>query len=315
MSNKDLSHLTTLQYEVTQNNATEPPFENEYNDFFETGLYVDIVSGEVLFSSLHKFPSPCGWPAFYKAIGRDNIIQVEDRSHGMKRIEVRSKLADSHLGHVFSDGPAPTGIRYCINSAAIKFIPVSELEKYGLNDYQDHFLISKKNQRSVGQIEYATLGAGCFWGVEAILKGKEGVLKATSGYCGGDIANPTYQQICTGRTGHAEVVQVEYDSSVLSFEELLNYFFRLHDPTTLNAQGVDIGTQYRSVIFFHTDEQKEIAKKVIDTLNRSGKYQQPIVTELSQFETFYPAEDYHQDYYHKKYAGGFGPICHFVREE
>lgn len=136
---RDLKHLTPLQYEVTQNNGTEPPFHNEFNNFFEPGIYVDVVSGEPLFSSLHKFPSPCGWPAFYQAIECENIVEVEDNSLGMRRVEVRSKLANSHLGHVFEDGPPPTGIRYCINSAALRFIPLEDLAKYNLEKYKADF--------------------------------------------------------------------------------------------------------------------------------------------------------------------------------
>lgn len=133
---KEFSHLTDLQYEVTQNNATERPFTGEYDDFYETGLYVDVVSGEVLFSSLDKYDAHCGWPSFTKPVRNDQIIEKTDWSYNMHRIEVRSKEADSHLGHVFTDGPMDKGgLRYCINSAALRFVPVDQLEEQGYGAY------------------------------------------------------------------------------------------------------------------------------------------------------------------------------------
>jgi len=311
---KDLTKLTELQHHVTQENGTEPPFTNEYNDFFEEGLYLDIVSNEVLFSSKHKFASPCGWPAFYKSIAKENLKLVEDMTHGLKRVEVRSKLGDSHLGHVFNDGPAPTGVRYCINSASLKFIPKKDLKTENLSEYIAEFEQEPESKKPVKRA-FATVGAGCFWGVEALFKELDGVLNVTSGYCGGKTLNPTYEDICTGQSGHAEVVQVEFNENVLSFENLLTYFFRLHDPTTLNSQGYDIGTQYRSVIFFHSQDQEQIARDLIQKITIEKKYKNPIVTEITKFETFYSAEEYHQDYYEKKYSGGHGPICHILREE
>ncbi|SDJ11465.1 methionine-R-sulfoxide reductase [Natribacillus halophilus] len=141
---KDLKErLTPLQYEVTQNDATERPFENEYWNHFEEGIYVDIVSGQPLFTSRDKFESSCGWPSFTNPIEEDDVKENLDTSHGMRRTEVRSKEADSHLGHVFPDGPGPTGLRYCMNSAAMKFIPVDELEKEGYGEYKAHFTEEK----------------------------------------------------------------------------------------------------------------------------------------------------------------------------
>lgn len=124
-----IDHLTEEQKYVTQESGTERPYQNQFWDFFDAGIYVDIVSAEVLFASIHKFSSQCGWPSFYKSCAPDNLIYVEDQSHGMKRVEVRSKAANSHLGHIFTDGPAPTGLRFCINSAALRFIPKAELKE------------------------------------------------------------------------------------------------------------------------------------------------------------------------------------------
>ena len=145
--------------------------------------------------------------------------------------------------------------------------------------------------------ETATLGAGCFWCVDTIFRELQGVEKVESGYAGGRTANPTYRDVCSGMTGHAEVVQVTFDPSVLSFRDLLRVFFTVHDPTTADRQGADIGTQYRSIILYHSDEQRETAKQVIDELNREKVWDDPIVTQLVPFTTFYSAEKYHQDYY------------------
>lgn len=159
----------------------------------------------------------------------------------------------------------------------------------------------------------AIFGGGCFWGVEALFERLDGVSGAVSGYMGGAVENPTYEQICTGRTGHAEVVQVSYDPKIISFRELLDYFFRMHDPTTPNQQGVDIGDQYRSVIFAMSEEQEKEAKDFIAFLEKKNAFGKPIVTEVSMAPTFWPAEEYHQDYYQKKYRGAEGPICHVLR--
>jgi len=146
-------------------------------------------------------------------------------------------------------------------------------------------------------LETATLGGGCFWCVEAIYLDLKGVHAVVSGYAGGAIENPTYQQVCTGTTGHAEVTQITFDPEVISFEDLLYVFWRTHDPTTLNRQGADVGPQYRSVIFYHDNEQKNIAERSKQETDASGLWPNPIVTEIAPFRNFYEAEDYHQNYY------------------
>ena len=150
-----------------------------------------------------------------------------------------------------------------------------------------------------GSVEIATLGGGCFWCIEAIFQRLQGVQKVESGYSGGARKNPTYDQVSSGGTGHAEVIQITFDPSVISYAELLNVFFHLHDPTTLNQQGADSGTQYRSVIFFHGPEQQKTADEVKKKIGESGLWKDPIVTEISPFTEFYPAEDYHQNYYNE----------------
>jgi peptide-methionine (S)-S-oxide reductase len=168
--------------------------------------------------------------------------------------------------------------------------------------------------RSIAQpksaaMEIATLGGGCFWCTEAIYKELKGVVSVTSGYSGGEIVNPSYREVCTGRTGHAEVIEIKFDPAIISFSEILEVFFATHDPTTLNRQGADVGTQYRSVIFYHGQKQKETAESVITRLNQENVYGKPVVTEVIAWKNFFPAEDYHQDYFENNPTQSY---CQFV---
>ena len=158
-------------------------------------------------------------------------------------------------------------------------------------------------------MEIATFGGGCFWCTEAIFKELKGVVSVTSGYSGGEVVNPSYKEVCTGKTGHAEAVQIEFDPSVVPFSKLLEVFFATHDPTTLNRQGNDVGTQYRSVIFYHNQKQKETAEAVIDRLNKEDVYGKPIVTTVEPWKNFFKAEDYHQDYFENNPNQGY---CQYV---
>ncbi|MFO1475309.1 MAG: bifunctional methionine sulfoxide reductase B/A protein [Verrucomicrobiota bacterium] len=302
--------LSSEQFTVTQQCGTEPPFRNAYWDNHKPGIYVDVVSGEPLFSSLDKFDSGTGWPSFTKPVAGTEIVEKKDTEFGMVRTEVRSKMADSHLGHVFDDGPADKGgLRYCINSASLKFIPVDEMAQAGYGRYLGPF--EKSGLVKAPARETAILAGGCFWGMEEIIRKIPGVTQTTVGYTGGKLANPTYEEVCTGSTGHAEAIEVVFDPAVLSYEKLLDYFFRMHDPTTLNRQHNDVGTQYRSAIFYTSDAQKRTAERVKAQWEKSGKFDRPITTEVTAATKFYSAEDYHQKYL-VKHPGGY--TCHVLRD-
>jgi len=302
--------LSSEQFAVTQRCGTEPAFHNAYWDNHKSGIYVDVVSGEPLFSSLNKFDSGTGWPSFTRPLAGTEIVEKQDSTFGMERTEVRSKLADSHLGHVFDDGPADKGgLRYCINSAALKFIPIEDMDKAGYGQYLEPFVKAGLIKAPVH--ETAILAGGCFWGMEEIIRKIPGIIKTTVGYSGGTTPDPTYEEVCTGNTGHAESIQVEFDSSRLSYAELLEYFFRMHDPTTLNRQHNDVGTQYRSAIFYTSDAQKKTAEAVKEKWDKSGKFNRPITTEITAAGKFYPAEEYHQKYL-VKHPGGY--TCHVLRD-
>lgn len=167
----------------------------------------------------------------------------------------------------------------------------------------------KKNRMEDHKLETATFGTGCFWCSEAVFQQIKGIEKITPGYSGGQRANPTYEQVSTGATGHAEVTQIKYDPAVISYDELLEIFWKSHDPTTLNRQGADVGTQYRSVIFYHNEKQKELAEQYKKKLNEAGAFDAPIVTEIAPFKAFYPAEDYHVNYYNNNKRA---PYCTYV---
>jgi len=289
--------LDPIDRSVACDSGTERAFTGRFWDSKDEGTYVCVVCGLPLFTSGTKFDSGSGWPSYYEPFDPEHTVQVVDNSHGMTRTEVRCARSGTHLGHVFDDGPAPTHKRFCINSASLEFVPKGQTIPPLRNPLPD-------TDASAPGI--ATFGAGCFWGVEATFRKVQGVTDAQVGYCGGTAVDPSYKQVCAGSTGHAEAIEVKFDPGKVSYAELLEKFFSCHDPTQLNRQGPDVGSQYRSVIFFHNEAQQHTALSAIDKLFLSGRLPRPIATEVTKAAPFYRAEEYHQRYFEKHGGGGCG---------
>jgi peptide methionine sulfoxide reductase msrA/msrB len=281
--------LDPLEVEVTQKAGTERAFTGRYWDEHRKGTYVSVVGGLPLFRSEDKFDSGTGWPSFTKPLDEAHVILKTDVSHGMARTEVLDARSGAHLGHVFDDGPAPTGQRYCMNSAALRFVPDGE---------------ALPPESQPVKTETAYFAGGCFWGVEDVFEQIPGVLDAESGYMGGSVDRPTYRQVCSGSTGHAETVRVVFDPARVRYEDLLKVFFDNHDPTQIDRQGPDVGANYRSAVFASTPEQKKAAEAFVKALASTPRFQgKKIVTQIvDPGPRFWPAEDYHQDY-HRKHGG------------
>jgi peptide methionine sulfoxide reductase msrA/msrB len=284
--------LTPEQYRVLRKSGTERAFTGQYNDFYEEGVYICAACSTPLFSSGTKYNHGTGWPSFTAVLEEYNVEYRADYSLLMKRTEVRCGVCGSHLGHVFDDGPSPTHKHFCINSVALDFTSKDTGSTVSSTD-QEH------NEENKIVTETATFAAGCFWGVEHKFGQLKGVLSTTVGYSGGEVKNPSYKQVCSNETGHAEAVHIIYDPAEITYEDLVVFFFKIHDATQLNRQGLDVGSQYRSAIFYHDDTQKKTALKVIEDLNTSGLYKKPIRTQVVPYSEFYKAEEYHQKYYDK----------------
>ncbi|MES2998529.1 MAG: bifunctional methionine sulfoxide reductase B/A protein [Pseudomonadota bacterium] len=287
-----MKKLTPEEKNVILLKGTEPPFSGKFCHFNEEGAYSCKQCGALLYHSSNKFDSDCGWPSFDDEIS--GAIKRLPDADGC-RTEIICAKCGAHLGHLFlGEGFTPKNVRHCVNSISLEFTPKNKLEKG----------VDQKLEKKEGQIETAIFAGGCFWGVEHLMKHLPGVISVMSGYTGGTMSNPTYQDVCNHRTGHIEAVQIIFDSTKVTYETLAKRFFEIHDPEQMNRQGPDIGEEYRSEIFYTTPKQKEIALKLIHILKDKG-YQ--IVTNVTPATSFWKAEEYHQNYYEKT---GKQPYCH-----
>ena len=274
--------LTYEEERVIINKGTEMPFTGKYLNFDGKGTYVCKRCGSHLYHSGDKFESHCGWPSFDDEI--PNAIKRIPDADG-RRTEIVCANCGAHLGHVFKgEKYTEKNIRHCVNSVSLDFVPV--------------------DKNTIVKTGRAIFAGGCFWGMEHFFRKANGVISTNVGYIGGGNDNPTYKEVCSDNTNHAEAIEVIFDNFLTSFEEIAKLFFEIHDPTQINRQGPDIGSQYRSVIFYLNDEQRVISEKLIKTLEKNGY---DIATELTKATEFWKAENYHQDYYSKN---GKEPYCH-----
>ena len=274
------NELSEQEKRIIIHKGTEAPFTGEYNNFKMRGIFVCKQCDAPLYFSKDKFDSSCGWPSFDDAI-ENNVKRLPDADG--RRTEIVCNQCGGHLGHVFiGEEFTAKNTRHCVNSLSLKFIPQEKVT-----------------------LKTAIFASGCFWGVQYHFSKAEGVISTRVGYIGGKTVRPTYQQVCTGETGHAEAISVIYDATKTDYRTLCKLFFETHDPTQMNRQGPDVGTQYRSEIFYTDENQKQIALELIKILEKKGY---KIATKVSKATAFWRAENYHQNYYDKKNQT---PYCHF----
>lgn len=282
MKEQNYNQLTSEEKYIIIDKGTEQPFTGKYNKHDKEGYYSCKQCNSLLYTSDSKFNSGCGWPSFDDEI--PGKVRKETDSDG-RRTEILCQTCGGHLGHVFvGERLTPKNTRHCVNSLSLQFI-------------------KKQN------LETAIFASGCFWGTEYWLKKGKGVISTSVGYTGGQTVKPTYDEVCTGQTGHAEAVKVVFDSSKTTFEDLAKLYFETHDPTHVNRQGPDVGTQYRSEVFYTTPQQKEITEKLIKTLEEQGL---KVATQVTAEAVFYDGEEYHQDYYNKTKNS---PYCHIYKKK
>lgn len=276
----EFKKLTPEEEFVIVNKGTERPYSGKYETFWEKGTYVCKRCGAPLYRSDNKFDAGCGWPSFDDEI--PGAVKKQADADGM-RTEILCARCGAHLGHVFTgEGLTPKNTRHCVNSISMDFIPAT----------------------SKTATDTAIFAGGCFWGVEFYMMKLKGVISTEVGYTGGHVDNPTYQQVCAGNTGHYEAIEIVFDPSKTSFEEVAKLFFEIHDPTQWNHQGPDQGEQYRSAVFYRNEDQKKTTEKLVALLKAKGY---KVVTEIKPAGKFWKAEAYHQDYYKHK---GSEPYCH-----
>jgi peptide methionine sulfoxide reductase msrA/msrB len=311
--------LAPDQFRIMRNQGTERAFCGTLLDNKKDGVYCCAGCMLPLFASNSKFDSGTGWPSFFQPIARENVEERSDDSLGTRRTEILCARCGGHLGHVFDDGPRPTGLRFCLNSESLTFTPAGELasladsaaEPLAQHPEPSTTPVSSAVVPAVAALSAtpkekpptrpmttatAVFAGGCFWCTEAAFEQLKGVLDVQSGYAGGGKETATYERVSHGDTGHAEAIRITYDPMQISYDRLLDVFFDAHDPTQLNRQDNDAGAQYRSAIFFVNDIEERAARAKIKQLTVAKAFPHPIVTTLEPLKAFYPAEEYHQDY-------------------